>query len=161
MTQRGDGRFEAVGARLSDWLGAASLAAIMLLTVVDVVLRGVFNRPISGAVDLVELGLACSIFLALPAVFLRDGHLAVDVLDHVAPYAVVRFLRLLGRLVALAVLITMMACMLPVARDMHQFGDVTMTLAIPKVVYWIPVLVGIAASAAAELLAIARWRQER
>ena len=38
-------------------------------------------------------------------------------------------------------------------------GDVTSDLSIPKIVYWIPVLLGIGASALATLVFIARWRR--
>ena len=51
------------------------LAAMMLLTVADVALRGAFNRPLRGVYELVELLLAGTFFLALPAVFLRDEHI--------------------------------------------------------------------------------------
>ena len=118
----------------------------MLLTVADVALRAVFSRPIPGMLDLIELGLACTIFVALPAVFLRDEHLVVDVIDHVAPKRVVRWLDLLGAALSAVVLAVMAWHMLPLARDMHAFGDVTADLAIPKLWYWVPVLVGVIAS---------------
>ena len=54
---------------------------MMLLTVADVVLRAFVNRPIRGMLELVELLLACTFFLALPAVFLRDENIVVDVVD--------------------------------------------------------------------------------
>ena len=54
----------------------------MLVTVADVLLRTFFGIPVRGVLELVELGLACTIFVALPAVFLRDEHLVVDVVDH-------------------------------------------------------------------------------
>ena len=123
----------------------------MLLTVADVALRAVFSRPIPGMLDLVELGLACTIFFALPAVFLRDEHLVVDVIDHVAPKRVVRWLDLLGAVLSAAVLAVMAWHMLPLARDMHAFGDVTADLAIPKLWYWVPVLVGVISSVLAIL----------
>src|SRR3989442_5153534 len=75
---------------------AVFLAAMMLLTVADVALRAFFNRPIHGTFELIELCLACTIFIALPAVFLRDEHLVVDVVDHLAPPAVVKVLDLFG-----------------------------------------------------------------
>jgi hypothetical protein len=49
--------------------------------------------------------------------------------------------------------------MVPLARTMHEFGDVTSDLSIPKIVYWIPVLLGIGASGLATLVFIARWRR--
>src|SRR2546421_997072 len=124
---------------------------MMLLTVADVLLRSFFQYPIHGTFELIELGLACTIFLALPAVFLRDQHLVVDVVDHLARRAVVRVLDLLGAVASLATLAVMFWQMVPLARDMQQFGDVTADLSIPKIYYWIPVLIGVGASALATL----------
>ena len=83
-----DDRWRGAAARFCGWLAAAFVAAMMLLTVADVVLRAVFNRPIRGTLEIVELLLACTFFLALPAVFLRDENLVVDVVDDVAPRCV-------------------------------------------------------------------------
>jgi TRAP-type C4-dicarboxylate transport system permease small subunit len=132
---------------------------MMLLTVADVALRAFLNRPIHGTYELIELGLACAIFVALPAVFLRDEHLVVDIVDSLAPRRVVRLLDLCGALCSLLVLAVMFWRMLPLARDMQEFGDVTADLSIPKIVYWVPVLVGVGASAAATLVFIIRWRR--
>jgi TRAP-type transport system small permease protein len=137
-------------------VAALFLAAMMLLTVADVACRTLLNRPIRGTYELIELGLACTIFVALPAVFLRDEHLVVDVVDQLAPPLVVRALDLLGAVVSLVVLAVMLWRMVPLARDMQEFGDVTADLAIPKIVYWLPVLVGVGASALAALFFVAR-----
>ena len=131
----------------------------MLLTVADVLLRTFFRYPIQGMLGLVELGLACTIFVALPAVFLRDEHLVVDVIDHFVSKPLVRLLDLAGALVSLAVLVVMAWQMVPLARSMHEFGDVTSDLSIPRIYYWIPVLLGVTASALATLLFIVRWRR--
>jgi TRAP-type C4-dicarboxylate transport system permease small subunit len=134
---------------------------MMLLTVADIVLRALFRYPIQGMLELVELGLACTIFFALPAVFLRDEHLVVDVVDHFVRPGVVRLLDLLGALTSLAVLAVMAWQMVPLARVMFEFGDVTSDLSIPKIYYWIPVLAGVIASALATLVFIGRWRRAR
>ena len=133
---------------------------MMLLTVADVVLRTFFRLPIQGMLELIELGLACTIFIALPAVFLRDEHLVVDVVDYLIGPGAVRLLALLGALVSLGVLVTIAWQMAPLARAMHEFGDVTSDLSIPKIYYWIPVLFGILASAAATLVFILRWKRK-
>jgi TRAP-type C4-dicarboxylate transport system permease small subunit len=148
-----------LAARLFGTLAAVFLAAMMLLTVADVFLRAFFSYPIQGMLELVELGLACTIFLALPAVFLRDEHLVVDVIDHLTRPAVVRILDLIGALISLGVLVVMAWQMVPLARTMHEFGDVTSDLSIPKLWYWIPVLLGVVASALATLVFIVRWRR--
>jgi TRAP-type C4-dicarboxylate transport system permease small subunit len=147
--------------RVLGWLAALFLAAMVLLTVADVTLRSFFNYPIRGMLELVELGLACTIFLALPAVFLRDEHLVVDVIDHLTKPAVVRALDLLGSVVSLIVLAFMAWYMVPNARNMYEFGDVTSDLSIPKIWYWVPVLFGVVASAAATLVFVFRFLRRR
>jgi hypothetical protein len=74
---------------------------------------------------------------------------------------VVRVLDLAGALVSLGVLVVMAWQMVPLARAMHEFGDVTSDLSIPKLWYWVPVLFGIVASALATLVFIVRWRIKR
>jgi TRAP-type C4-dicarboxylate transport system permease small subunit len=148
-----------LAARIFGSLAAVFLAAMVLLTVADLALRAFFSYPIQGMLELIELGLACTIFLALPAVFLRDEHLVVDVIDHFARPRVVRLLDLAGALVSLGVLVVMAWQMLPLARTMHEFGDVTSDLSIPRIWYWIPVLAGVIASAVATVVFIVRWRR--
>jgi len=72
---------------------------------------------------------------------------------------VVKLLDLFGAIASLAVLALMFWQMVPLARDMQEFGDVTADLSIPKLFYWIPVLLGVGASALATLAFIARWRR--
>jgi TRAP-type C4-dicarboxylate transport system permease small subunit len=144
-------------ARVCGYVAALFLAGMVLLTVADVLLRTFFNYPIRGMLELIELGLACTIFIALPAVFLRDEHLVVDVIDKLTRAAVVRILDLAGAVVSLVVLAVMAWNMVDDARNMYQFGDVTSDLSIPKLWYWAPVLFGVVASAAACLFFILRW----
>src|SRR5687767_15295005 len=146
-------------ARFFGYLAAFFLTATMMVTVADVFLRTFFNYPIRVVLELVELGLACTIFIALPAVFLRDEHLVVDVIDHLARPSVVRWLDLAGAVVSLGVLVLMLWQMVPLARAMHEFGDVTSDLSIPKIYYWVPVLLGLLASALATLVFIVRFKR--
>ena len=67
-------------------LGAAAstiLMAMMLLTVVDVVARYVFNRPLAGAFEVTELMLLVLIFAGLPLVSFTDEHAVMDFVDRV------------------------------------------------------------------------------
>jgi TRAP-type C4-dicarboxylate transport system permease small subunit len=67
------------------WFAAAVLAALMLLTCVDVAGRYLFNSPVYGAFELTEMMLAALIFAALPLVSLRNDHVTVDLFDPVTP----------------------------------------------------------------------------
>ena len=131
--------------------GAAAgvfLVAMMLLTVADVVLRAATNRPIRGMFEIVELLLACTFFIALPAVFLRDENLVVDVVDSLRPRWV-PWLRRFAELVAIPVLALMAWEGWKAAAETLVFNDVTSDLAIHRLWYWAPVLVGMVGGALA------------
>jgi TRAP-type C4-dicarboxylate transport system permease small subunit len=142
--------------------GAAAgvfLVGMMLLTVADVVLRAVVNRPIRGTFEIIELLLACTFFLALPAVFLRDEHLVVDVIDPLAPRWVPR-LRRLAELIAIPVLALMAWEGWQAAQETLVFHDVTSDLAIHRLLYWIPVLFGLIGGALAAVVMILPKNEE-
>jgi len=126
---------------------------MMLLTVADVVLRAVSNRPIRGTFEIIELLLACTFFLALPAVFLRDEHLLVDVIDPLAPRWVPR-LRRFAEIIAIPVLATMAWEGWKAAQETLVFHDVTSDLSIHRILYWIPVLFGLIGGAVAAVVMI-------
>ena len=60
---------------------AAILMAMMLITVVDVVARYVFSRPLRGAFEITELMLVVLIFAGLPLVSFTDEHAVMDFID--------------------------------------------------------------------------------
>lgn len=124
------------------------VAAMMVLTVGDVTLRAALNISVRGTLEIVELLLACSFFIALPAAFIRDENLVVDMVDTYRPNWVpfVKRVSLLISAVALAVIAWQGWI---VAKDAHEFGDVTSDLSLPRIIYWVPVLFGIVASAIA------------
>ena len=132
-------------------LASVFLTAMMGLVVFDVVARGLFNYPIRGSVELVELLLACTFFIGLPAAFLRDEHLIVDMIDNWAP----RWVPTLKRFAAVVgvVALIVMAWQAGIgAFDALDMGDVTSDLSLPRILYWIPVLFGIFGAALAALL---------
>jgi TRAP-type C4-dicarboxylate transport system permease small subunit len=66
-------------------VAASILFCMMLLTCSDVFGRYFLNKPVFGAFELTEIGLACLIFAGLPLVTLRQEHVTVDLLDAVTP----------------------------------------------------------------------------
>lgn len=153
LTAAGRGRIAAA----CSWVAAAALAAMMLLTVADVLLRAAINRPIRGTLEIVELLLACTFFLALPGSFLRDEHIVVDIVDGFVggpDGRVVAWLRRLAGLLGVLLMATMAWQGWIAAKDTLVFKDVTSDLALPRIWYWIPVLAGMigACLAAATML---------
>ena len=62
---------------------SAILLAMMFLTVVDVVARYIFSRPVRGAFEVTELMLLVLIFAGLPLVSFSDEHAVMDFIDRV------------------------------------------------------------------------------
>jgi len=88
--------------RADSLLGVAAsaiLMAMMAITVVDVVARYVFSRPLRGAFEITELMLLVLIFAGLPLVSFSDEHAVMDFIDRVLG---TRGQRLLERLVQVA-----------------------------------------------------------
>ncbi|HEY6993269.1 MAG TPA: TRAP transporter small permease [Xanthobacteraceae bacterium] len=135
-------RWRELASSFCGWIAAVFLAAMMLLTVADVVLRAAFNIPIRGVYELVELLLAYTFFIALPAVFLRDDNIVVNVVDDLAPRWVPALKRF-GAALAVVVLAVMAWQGWIAARDAVEFHDVTADLGLSRILHWIALLVGV------------------
>lgn len=142
-------------------LAAVFLSGMMVLTVIDVALRKLIGYPLRGTFEIIELGLACTIFFALPAVFIRRQNLVVDFLDRLISPSATSILDWLGTALSAAVLFVMLWQMALLAEDMHAMGDITADLAIAKLWYWIPLLAGVGASALVSLVFVIRVGRQR
>jgi TRAP-type C4-dicarboxylate transport system permease small subunit len=146
-------------ARVCGLLAALCLAGMMLLTVADVALRAAMNTPVRGVYELIELLLAGTFFLALPAVFLRDDHILVNLFDNALPRLVSPLKRIYAGLAAIVLGVIAWQGSLAAA-DSFAFNDVTADLGLPRIWHWTALLVGLVASAVAAL-AMAWWRSDR
>jgi len=152
-------RWRRIASTACGLVAAVFLAAMMLLTVADVTLRAAFNTPIRGVYELVEILLAYTFFIALPAVFLRDENIIVNIIDDLAPRAVAALSRG-AALLAVVVLAVMAWQGWLAARDALAFNDVTADLGLSRILHWIAVLVGlIGAGIAAFAMALRRKAQ--
>jgi TRAP-type C4-dicarboxylate transport system permease small subunit len=61
------------------------LVAMMLFTVLNVVLRAFFNRPIPGDVELIEISMVCTSFLGVAWCAMKEKHIRVDLLVSFLP----------------------------------------------------------------------------
>jgi TRAP-type C4-dicarboxylate transport system permease small subunit len=69
--------------RFFSWVASISLFLMMFLTACDVTGRYIFNYPILGTQDLVELALVICVFGALGHTTLARGHIRADMLNPV------------------------------------------------------------------------------
>jgi TRAP-type C4-dicarboxylate transport system permease small subunit len=67
--------------RLLALIAGGILLVLMVYTVLDVVLRYGFNRPLSSALEFTEFSMALIVFLALAYTGWTGGHIAVDLFE--------------------------------------------------------------------------------
>jgi TRAP-type C4-dicarboxylate transport system permease small subunit len=72
------------------YAAAIALFALMAVTVIDVVGRYFFSRPLTGAFELTELLLSTVISLGLPLVTFDRAHISVDLIDSLLPHNRIR-----------------------------------------------------------------------
>jgi len=137
---------------------AIALAAMMLVTVADVALANLLKRPIIGAYDLVESTLIVSVFLGIPATFLRNGNIVVDVVDFFVSPATVRRMKVLAEIATLVFLVLLLYNMITPALDAYKFGGKKQELGLPLWVLWLPMLLGVLLAALAVLYRLVRSR---
>ena len=125
---------------------ALVLAFMMLFTTYAVLSRQLFDAPVLGVVDVMELALVACIFIGLPGVFLRDEHVTVDVIDSLIPRRWRVRLRLIALVITLVCLILMMTEMIQPAMEKLDTGEATMTLGINRFWHWVPIIFGFAMS---------------
>ncbi|MDX1375817.1 MAG: TRAP transporter small permease [Burkholderiales bacterium] len=121
--------------RLAGWiLGtivALDLAAMMVLTFLDVSGRKLIASPIYGAYEVTEFMMGVLIFCALPLVTAREGHVTIDIMDHFVPRGAMTGQRIAINLISAAVL-GVITWQLWVLSESHlHTNEVTMTLHIP------------------------------
>ncbi len=134
----------------------ALLLAAVVVTVVDIAARpaGLFAVP--GTVDLMQLAVMWSALLAIPAAFLTEEHVAVDLFTRLMPWRLQEGLRLFAALAGAAVMAVLARYGFEQGWREHSAGDITQTLGLPLGLYWLPLLAGLGLSALACLAVAAQ-----
>lgn len=117
---------------------------MMCVTFAAVVMRYLFNAPILGGNEVIQLLSVAVVFLAMPYATQTEAHIRVDVLDHViGPYG-----RLIGdilsRCISIVVLSFLVHRMWLKVLDSMEFKDATNMLSIPIWPFYGLILLGMA-----------------
>ena len=112
-------------------VAATVLFAMMVLTFVDVTGRKLLTHPVYGAYEITEFLMGMLIFSALPLVTAREGHVTIDVLDHLVPAGFARWQRVVVNTISTAVLAFVAWRLWELSASHMRTHEVTMTLHIP------------------------------
>ena len=112
-------------------LSSLALGVMLVATALGVILRYVFNAPLLGHNEIVQLCLVALVMLAMAPAAQAEMHIRVDVLDN----AIGRFGRFVGDLLARGLSIYVLGALAwrtwTQALDAMEFGDATNMLGIP------------------------------
>ncbi len=146
---------EALGA-----IGVLSYCGAAAVSVADVVGRRI-GTPVPGVVDLVQLFIMAGAWLSIPWAFLAGAHVGVDFLLDRMPRAWSRALHLLAALTAVVLMALILWQCWRTYQVQFLLGDKSQQLGIPISLYWLPLLLGAAASVLAILPVIIRLLTDR
>ncbi|HEY6993583.1 MAG TPA: TRAP transporter small permease [Xanthobacteraceae bacterium] len=125
------------------WVAVVALVVLMLVTVFDVFLRYLFNRPIRGSYDMVETMLLVFVFNGMAASFFGRRHIVIDLLDAlVGARATALLIRLADVLAVVCLGLLAWAMLLP-AGQAYAYGDVKLELGLPIYVLWFIALISL------------------
>lgn len=113
--------------------GGLWLVVMAALTSINVVLLKVFNTPIRGEFDIVNLGIGVVVFTFLPYCQLVRGNVVVDFITDWAPARVKALLDAIGCLIYLGLCALLVWRMAIGGVEIHAAGQRTAVLHIP---YW-------------------------
>jgi TRAP-type C4-dicarboxylate transport system permease small subunit len=146
--------------RLSRWFavaGALAALATGALTLVSVLMRAIWNQPISGDVELTQMGVALAISLCLPYCQAQGEHIIVDFFTQRASAATQRGLDRLGCAV-LVVFYGLLAWRTSVgAVAVQEAGETTMIMGLPMWWAYASLAPGLALAAGLALMQALGW----
>jgi TRAP-type C4-dicarboxylate transport system permease small subunit len=143
--------------RWMEGLAAAALGVLMLIVLVDVIGRDVFNQPLAAGTELTELGMAFMAFVAFPLLALRQRDITVDLFDFVGGGGgTKRFQVVLAGLVGTAVYALVAWQMTTFARRATVSGEATSQMGLPLAwVWWFMCALAVLAATASLAVAVA------
>ncbi|NVD08726.1 TRAP transporter small permease [Vibrio sp. JPW-9-11-11] len=112
-------------------LAALSLFLMMVITFVDVTARNLFNAPVLGSTEMVEVLLAIMVFMAFPLVSWQEENICVDLLDNYFPSQWVSLRQVIINLICACSLILVAATNWKLASRSLEYEEVTEILELP------------------------------
>jgi TRAP-type C4-dicarboxylate transport system permease small subunit len=135
-------------------LASVAMVLLMMVTVVDVFLRYLFNRPVRGSYDIVECLLLIFVFHGMAAAFFGRRNIVIDLIDSFVGARVIALLIRLSDALTVVCLCLIFWAMLNPAVQIYQYGDIKLELQLPIYWLWIAALIGLAGTIAAAVVVL-------
>ena len=137
-------------------LGIACLGLAAFMTIADVALRRSMGISVAGLVDLTQLMMMYAVYFGVVYAFTQRSHVAVTILTERLSKRHQRYVAAFWWIVGLGVVAFLAYAAGTQAFAQLEYGDLSQTIGIPMIFYWIPVVLGLALSVPASLFAVSR-----
>ncbi|WP_020592980.1 TRAP transporter small permease [Kiloniella laminariae] len=122
------------------------LLGAMLVTTADVILRKLDGAGIYGTIDLIQLMVLSAAYLSIPQTFMSGSHVAVSIITDRLSQRPAALFQLIGALLSCCFMFAIVIFSFAQAKMQHEYGDISMTLGLPMIYYWVPLVIGSALS---------------
>lgn len=115
-----------VVARFDRTFGAVAgviLFVLMLVVTVDVIGRYIFNAPLHGSFEYIQICMALIVFIALPVIVVREENVQVEVFEVFIPRPLRRFTRMIGFALSIAIVAGLVWVAFRRAATFHDSGE--------------------------------------
>ncbi len=142
-------------------VAAVTLFALMMITVIDVTGRYVFNNPLASSTELTEIAMGILVFSVLPIISWRNDHVVVDLLDRFVPAKAHMIRTMLINVLVSATLVYLGSRINVLGERSLDYGDITEYLHIPigYVIYFIGYMCWITAIMVITLGIFRAWKE--
>lgn len=125
------------------WIGYIALAAIVLIVFTDVSGRYFLNKPLPGAVELVELTMAILGGFAIMYTAVKGGHIAIDLLTTRFPKKIQRLIQIIDSLLGAIIWVFFAYRLFVYAISLERSSQVTSVLRISPVPFLLAIVVAL------------------
>lgn len=160
-TKRRLDRLDRIVRSVALWGGGLMLVGLMGLTVVDVVLRYVFNAPVFGARDVAKLILLIMVALSVAYSARTGGQISIEVFSTMMGPRVLRWIEVFVRFVAAAMLMVLTWRLWHSGQNAGKFGEASLALQIPFKPFYFILAVGMLLYAAVLIAEIPLYWRNR
>lgn len=128
--------------RIGSLITPILIVFIMLLIVFDVSRRTLFDKPVSGSVELIQCLIAIAGFMAMGWTTYKDKHIRIDSLTNMLPKKAAYVLDLITSIIPLAVIIPLVRQSFVRMQQAIEYNEATSILQIPMYPFIFFVVVG-------------------
>ncbi len=132
-------------------IGAFFLFALMSITVIDVVGRGIGILYLRGVIELANMTLVFLAFLALPQSFIQGGHIFIEIATKNLPARVNQLIDAFWLVITALFLGFIAWCTYKIAIELYTMKEVSLDLELPLYIFWVPAALGLLLSAVSAL----------